>query len=358
MPRPPRLPLLALLPILLAACGGGDETAEGTPGQQAATDKGEGATTPRVVRTVTVETGKTADWSAVGTVRARHEAEIGFRVGGELVARADAGDTLEAGELLARLDDSDLRREYDAAAARAAEAEARALFARSEVERLADLVADENVSEQAYDRAESEAEAATRAAEAARAEQALAANRLDYATLRAPAEGTVMEVLAEPGEVLGTGEPVVRFARGDREVEVAIPAGRRDGELKRARLPGGDRVELRDLAAGADPATRTWRARYTLPEGAADHPLGSTLRLTFRPAEPVVRVPAGAVVDDGQGTAVWAVVDGAVERRSVEVVALGQESTEVRGLEPGTEVVAAGTHTLQPGQAVRVRTGR
>jgi RND family efflux transporter MFP subunit len=357
MPCRPRLPLLALLPILLTACGGGEEAAEGSPGQ-AATDDAATAAEPRVVRTVTVEAGEAADWSAVGTVRARHEAEIGFRVGGELVERADAGDTLEAGEPLARLDDRDLRREYEAAAARAAEAEARALFARSEVERLADLVADENVSEQAYDRAESEAEAATRAAEAARAERALAANRLDYATLRAPADGTVMEVLAEPGEVLGTGEPVVRFARGPREVEVAIPTGRREAALEQARLPGGGRVELRDLAAGADPATRTWRARYTLPGSAADHPLGSTLRLTFQPDEPVVRVPAGAVADDGQGAAVWAVVDGAVQRRPVEVVALGQESAEVRGLEPGVEVVAAGTHTLQPGQAVRVRTGR
>jgi RND family efflux transporter MFP subunit len=357
MPRRPRLPLLALLPILLTACGGGEETAEGSPGQ-AATDDAPAAAEPRVVRTVTVETGEAADWSTVGTVRARHEAEMGFRVGGELVARADAGETLEAGEPLARLDDEDLRREYRAARARLAEVQARAEFARSEAQRLSEMVTTDAVSRQEYERARSEAKATERAVEAAREQVGLAQNRLGYATLRAPADGTVMEVLAEPGEVLGTGEPVVRFARGPREVEVAIPAGRREAALEQARLPGGGRVELRDLAAGADPATRTWRARYTLPEGAADHPLGSTLRLTFQPAEPVVRVPAGAVADDGQGTAVWAVVDGAVERRPVEVVALGQESAEVRGLEPGVEVVAAGTHTLQPGQAVRVRTGR
>lgn len=353
---PRSLPLLLLTALLPVACGEGGPSEGDEEGANRAETEVEA---PQVVRTVTVEAGERAAWSLVGTVRARHEAERGFRVGGELAERvADAGDRVAEGEVLARLDDRDLRREYDAAAARAAEAEARALFARSEVARLADLVADENVSQREYDRAESEAEAADRAAEAARAERALAENRLDYATLRAPADGTVMEVLAEPGEVLGTGEPVVRFARGPREVEVAIPTGRREAALEQARLPGGGRVELRDLAAGADPATRTWRARYTLPEGAADHPLGSTLRLTFQPAEPVVRVPAGAVADDGQGTAVWAVVDGAVERRSVEVVALGQESAEVRGLEPGVEVVAAGTHTLQPGQAVRVRTGR
>ena len=348
-------PLLALVPILLAACGGGEET-PGSPAPESA--DGEAATEPRVVRTVTVEAGEAAGWSAVGTVRGRYEAEMGFRVGGELVDRADAGDTLGEGEPLARLDEDDLRREYQAARSRLAEAQARADFARSEAQRLSEMVTTDAVSRQEFERARSEAKATERAVEAAREQAALAENRLEYATLRAPAAGTVMEVLAEPGEVVGTGEPVVRFARGGREAEVAIPARRRDSTLERARLPGGQTVELRDLAAGADPATRTWRARYTLPDGAADRPLGSTIRLTFRPEAAAVRIPAGAVADRGDGAAVWAVVDGIVERRPVEVVALGQERAEVRGLEPGTEVVAAGTHTLQPGQAVRVRTGR
>ena len=166
-----------------------------------------------------------------------------------------------------------------------------------------------------------------------------------------------MEVLAQPGEVVATGEPVVRFARGGREIEVFIPAGRRGDDLSTARLPDGQSVPLRDLAAGADPVTRTWRARYTLPEG-AESSLGDTLRLTFYPEGTVVRVPVGALIDRGEGTAVWAVLDGKVERRPVEVIATGQETAEVRGLEPGTEVVAAGTHQLQGGQAVRVRAGR
>ena len=220
------------------------------------------------------------------------------------------------------------------------------------------MVTTEAASQQEYERDESEAEAAVHAVEAARAELALTESRLDYATLRAPTEATVMEVLAEPGEVLGTGEPVVRLACGSREVEVDIPARRRNAVPETARLPSGERAELRDIAAGADPVTRTWRARYRLPDGFAERPLGSTLRLHFRADEPIVRVPVGALGDRGEGAVVWVVVNGVVEPRAVEVVALGQALAEVRGIEPGLEVVAAGTHILRAGQPVRVRAGR
>ncbi|MDZ7791516.1 MAG: efflux RND transporter periplasmic adaptor subunit [Xanthomonadales bacterium] len=349
-----RIAVISILSLLAAGCGGGSENS-GTVGP----DDGSAVTGgPLVVRTVTAERGETAAWSVVGTVHARYESQRGFRLAGELAERiADAGDKVEEGEVLARLDATDLGRERDVALARVAEVEARARFARSELERLADMVATNAASEQEFDRAESQAEALEQALLAARAELEVARNRLGYATLRAPADGVVMEVMAAPGEVVATGEPVVRFARGDQEIEVAIPAGRRDGDLGTARLSSGQAVPLRDLAAGADPVTRTWRARYTLPEG-LEYSLGETLRLTFHPEKTVVRIPVGALIDRGEGTAVWAVLDGKVERRPVEVVATGQETAEVRGLEPGTEVVAAGTHQLQAGQAVRVRAGR
>jgi len=349
-----RVAAILVLSLLAAGCSDGSKnSATVDPDDGSAVTGG-----PLVVRTVTAERGEAAAWSLVGTVHARYESQRGFRVAGELAERiADAGDKVEEGEVLARLDATDLARQRDAARARVAEAEARVIFARSEARRLADMAATNAASEQEFDRAESQAEAFEQALIAARAELEIARNRLGYATLRAPADGVVMEVLAQPGEVVNTGEPVVRFARGDREIEVFIPAGRRGDDLSTARLPDGQSVPLRDLAAGADPATRTWRARYTLPKG-DESALGDTLRLTFRPEETVVRVPVGALTDRGEGTAVWAVVDGTVERRPVDVIATGQDAAEVRGLEPGTEVVAAGTHQLQAGQAVRVRTGR
>lgn len=286
------LPLLLLLVPLFVACSEGGRVGVGEADRDAT-----GATAseaPQVVRTVTAEAGETGAWSLLGTVRARHEAERGFRVAGELRERAaDPGDRVDSNQILARLDETDLRLEREAAAARLAEAQARAVFARSEAERMADMVTTEAASRQEYERDESEAEAAVHAVEAARAELALADSRLDYATLRAPAAATVMEVLAEPGEVLGTGAPVVRLAWGRREAEVDIPARRREAVPESARLPNGDLAELRDIAAGADPVSRTWRARYGLPDGFVDRPLGSTLRLHFRADAPVVRVRAG-----------------------------------------------------------------
>src|SRR3546814_14807811 len=60
---------------------------------------------------VQAQAGEGALIAYAGEVRARHEPELGFRIGGKIIARAvDVGDRVAAGALLAELDPDDVRR--------------------------------------------------------------------------------------------------------------------------------------------------------------------------------------------------------------------------------------------------------
>jgi len=88
-------------------------------------------------------------------------------------------------------------------------------------------------------------------------------------------------------------------------------------------------------------------------------PLGSIAQLTITTSpsgENVVRVPMGALDERGQGPQVWIVVKGRAQPVPVQVLSLSTERAQIQSsLEPGTPVIAMGTHLLQPGVEVRVQ---
>jgi RND family efflux transporter MFP subunit len=334
-----------------------------------------------LVRTAVASAAGEAGASYTGVVRARYEADLGFRASGKISARlVDPGDRVRRGEVLARLDPADLRLGAAAAQAGAAAAERAVAAARAESVRLqADearfrtLNARGFASGQRYEQARAAAQAASANLAAAEAElraaQAAAGqarNQAAYAELTADADGVVMTVLAEPGQVVAAGQPVVRIARaGAREAVIAIPETARTNLPKAAEatLYGESdravRATLRELSAAADPVTRTFEARYALAAEPAATPLGATVTVQTRGA-PGARggasVPIGALHDAGSGPGVW-VVDPRTNRvvyRKVVVDRLGEESAVLSsGLRPGERVVSLGTHLLKSGQTVR-----
>lgn len=358
-----------LLPLLFALCA----CADGNDAQSPA---------PLVrVFTVGPDGGSAAAGSdtLTGTVTARIESTLSFREGGRIVERrVDNGTSVRAGALLARIDPADLAegsaaaRAQAVAAARAVDAaEASAERTAADVRRLDGLVEAGAISRSSYDAAvEAERAAAARLA-AARADAAaasanarLSGNRRGYAELRADADGVVTAILAEPGQVVAPGTPVLRLARsGPREVVVDVPEQQR-GALPRSatgRLYGGGtfQLALRELAAAADPVTRTFRARYRIV--GASPPLGATVTLTLsRPdSEAVLSVPIAAVTERGGGPGVWIIGrDSAVTWQKVTVRGMDGEHAAVAGLPRGRRIVALGAHLLQPGQKVRVAAPR
>jgi RND family efflux transporter MFP subunit len=302
-----------------------------------------------------------SDRHFTGAVAARVQSNLGFRVPGKIVKRlVDVGQQVKAGQALMQIDESDLRLVVMAKRNAAIAARAVAVQARADEKRYAVLVQSVSVSPQRYEQAKAALDTAEAQLAAAEAEARVAENEAQYSTLEADADGTVVETLAEPGQVVSAGQVVVRLAHaGPREAVVAVrPA---IGSFAEASVYGDGRrrstARLRQLSDAADPQTRTYEARYVLDGDAAAAPLGATvtIRLTSQAAQPEVQVPLGAVLDDGGKTGVW-LLDSAtstVRFRPVKILRVSSETAVVSGLSSGDRVVSLGAHLLQEGARVR-----
>ncbi len=321
---------------------------------------------PQVVMVATARLDSAAPAHRLaGTIRARTETDLGFRVGGKLLARpAEVGARVRAGEVVATLDDTDLRLQLEAA--EAARAAARIALEKGEIDlgRVTTLERKGWASDQATDARTVDVEELRARLLQAERSVALAQNALSYATLRADASGVVTAIYVEPGQVLALGQPVVRIARaGAREAVVAVPealVGEIRGAGAEAELwsrPGRRyQVTLRQLSPVADPTTRTYEARFTLPAGAeAELGMSATVMLAPAPGRSMVALPSSALVDTGAGPSVWVVgADDRLQARPVVVAGYAAGSARIAsGLAGGERVVVLGAHRLQAGTPVR-----
>jgi RND family efflux transporter MFP subunit len=348
----PALPALAAL-VLLAACR--------DPAPQAAAPEA-----PKPVQVAEIRFTPAAQPRAfAGVVKPRREADIAFRAGGRVALRlVDVGAAVVAGQELARLDPADLALAVRAAEADLAAAEAEAGRALADAGRSRRLLAAGHVAAAFDEQRQAAARSAEERVAAARAALALARNRLDHAILRAPAAGVVTALLAEAGQVVAEGQPVLRLADpAERELLVQVPegalpglAGARAEAVLWARPDAPIPARLREVAPQADPVLRTYAARFALPEAPAWAALGmtGTVRLEAEGA-PVALLPASALHDRGQGPMVWKVERDGLLAVPVEVVHLGETQVALRGpLAEGDKVVAIGPQLLDAGSRVRV----
>jgi RND family efflux transporter MFP subunit len=321
-----------------------------------------------LVRTALVHEAKPASRSFTGTVGARAQSDMGFRVSGKVVQRfVDDGETVRRGQVLMRIDATDLELAADAQEDAVDVARARVEQADEQSDHYDDLRDSGKISDDEYDAIKAEKDAAEAALDAAKSQADIAENSSEYAELVAESDGVVMETMAEPGQVVTAGQPVVRLATGgQREAVVQLPETLRPdlGSKVEASLfgnkDGAVPATLRQLSEAADPVTRTFEARYVLTGDLADAPLGSTVTIDIPDGtgarQDSLRVPSGAVLDAGRGPGVW-VIDGAstVRWRAVTIERVDDESMYVTGdLSAGERVVALGAHLMRNGKRVRV----
>jgi RND family efflux transporter MFP subunit len=348
-----RLTVATTLPLLLAACF--ERTQPSV----------ENAVRP--VQAVRVALASDTEQRAfAGTIKPRREADVGFRVGGRIAARlVDSGARVKAGEVLARLDPADLLLSVRSAEADLASAEASAGQAQADAVRSRTLRAQGWVSASTDDIKQASARAAAEKVTSARAALSLARNQLDYADLKAPADGVVTAALADPGTVVSEGQAVLRLAEaGAVEAEIQLP----EQALPDAARPGATvtlwarpdlslKASLRELAPTADGKLRTYAARYSIENPPSWLALGmsATLHLPGVEHAGTATLPASALIDRGQGPMVWAVEDaGKLVPRPVQVRRLQQDRVVVSGLHDGEMVVALGAQKLDPGAQVRI----
>jgi RND family efflux transporter MFP subunit len=302
-------------------------------------------------------------------VRARTESRLGFRVAGKMVSRqVEAGQRVKAGQVLAQLDAGDLKLGQEAAAAGAQAATTQYELAAAEFKRFQELRAQGFISAWELERRETSLKATKAQAEQARAQAEMQRNQAGYAALTATASGVITGVEAEPGTVLSAGAPVVRLAHdGPRDAVFAVPedgmaalralVGRKDALQVRAWgsatvLP----ATVREVAAAADPATRTFQVKADL--GAASVQLGQTLTVSIAlpPRAGITRLPLSAVMQQQGQTAVWLLDPASMTVKVQPVVVAGADGNDVviaSGLSEGQVVVTAGVHVLTPGQKVK-----
>ena len=342
-----------LLPFALAACDG---AAPADPRTQ-----------PPLVRTLVVQDSSAEVRAFTGTVAARVESELGFRVPGKVLARlVDAGQAVKRGQVLMRIDPVDLALAAVAQEEAVSAAKARALQTAEDEVRYRELRASGAISASAYDQAKAAADAAAAQLKAAQAAADVARNASRYAVLVADGEGVVMATLAEPGQVVSAGQTVVRLAHaGPREAVVQLPETLRPplGAVAQASAFGQEGgsapARLRQLASVADPFARTFEARFVLEGALANAPLGTTvtIRLANSHSAQGLQVPVGALADTGKGPGVW-VIKGDPARvswRAVSIQHLGDEEALVSGeLNQGDRIVALGAHLLREGVQVRL----
>jgi RND family efflux transporter MFP subunit len=300
-----------------------------------------------------------------GVVEARVQSDLGFRVGGKILERSvDVGQRVQKGQILMRLDPVDLNLSLAAQQANVEAARAKYAQTKADEARFAAVVKSGAISRLEYDQARAALDSAKAQLDAAEAQARVSNNSSEYAVLLADADGVIVRTLSEPGQVVAAGQTVIQLAHdGPREALVNLPEGVRPdlGTAASARLYGRDQMyqaKLRQLSDAADPASRTFEARYVLEGEAAAAPLGSTVTMTLvaqqASSNKSVRLPVGAVYDRGSGPGVWIVdAKSEVKFRSIQIASIGQEEVVVSGgVETGEKVVALGAHLLHERQVV------
>ncbi len=324
----------------------------------------------RSVKVLTVGAGHLqSDQEFAGEVRPRVESRLGFRVAGKIIRRqAELGQRVKAGQVLAQLDAQDYQLAADAARAQVAAAATNRDLAAADFKRYAALKEQNFISGAELERRETALKAAQAQFDQARAQLAAQGNQARYTSLVADVSGVITAIEAEPGQVVTAGTPVVRIAQdGPRDVVFSVPEDKvadvKPGSEVAVRIWADSHAlagNVREVAASADPVTRTYQVKVGLEADAAPA-LGATVSVTPRALNhagaQVIKLPTSALRKEGSGTAVW-VLDKAtmtVASQPVQIAkADGNEAVVAAGLQPGMLVVSAGVHVLSPGQKVAI----
>src|SRR3954454_3795699 len=288
--------MLALAVFTMAGCN--EKAAEQTnPGR------------PVLVATVKYEAAS-PERSFVGTIKPRIESDMGFRVPGKVAKRlVEVGQTVDVGQPLALLDEVDLKLQAEQAQAEFSAATGVQAQATASEQRAKDLRAKGWTTDAQMDSARAAADEARARLNRAERQVELTKNSLSYATLAADARGVVTATLVEPGQVVASGQTAIRVARfAEKEAVVAIP----ETLVDRAKTGSASvtlwsepnrkyAAKLGEISPSADPATRTYLAKFSLPDAGDKVSLGMTATLTLadHATERVARVPLSALFSQG-----------------------------------------------------------
>jgi RND family efflux transporter MFP subunit len=294
--------------------------------------------------------------SAVGTIRAVHETSIGSKLLARVVELdLKAGQKVQQGDVLIRLDDTDLRAKLQQAKAAVASAEALYARAATDEKRDAQLMRSRTISQQQYDNAL----ASLRSAEADLHRAQAAVNEvqatLDWATIRSPIEGTVIDKKVDVGDMVTPGQMLVTLFDPKRmqlvaSVRESLTRRLQVGQSIGVQVEGLDkqcRGTVSEIVPEAQSASRSFQVKVTGPCPAGIYTGMFGRILIPLQEEQVLVIPRRAVRDVGQLELVEVSQNGQVSRRTIRTGRmLGDDVEVLSGLREGEQVVlpAASSH--------------
>jgi RND family efflux transporter MFP subunit len=327
------------------------------------------APVPRPVRTISVEKREAGEpLRFTGRIEAEDEVSVAFRISGRLLeTNGKLGDRVKAGQLMARLESQNELNALRQAQAGLAAAQGQLTQARNHFERQQTLLAQGWTTRANYDVATQAQQTAQSQVDAAEAQLHTAHDLVSFTELKADAPGVITATGPSAGEVVQAGQMIARLARKDgRDAVFDVPA-----QLIRS-APSDPQItvsltddpavtaqgRIREVAAQANPVTRTFEVKVGLTDPPPAMRLGATVigRLETN-AGPIIDIPATALTRINQQPAVW-IVDpstNTVSIRNVDVLRFDQARVVVsQGLDTGEIVVTAGVQALHPGQKIRL----
>mgnify|MGYP001828615872 FL=1 len=318
-----------------------------------------------------------------GRAQATQEIDLAFRVGGPLITRpVDVGDTVEEGDVVARIDPRDFEVNLRNTEAQLAESQAALERAESDFRRQRNIFKQDPgaTSQTAVDRAREARDRAVANVDSLEASVTTARDQLDDTHLRAPFEGTVVATYVENFQNVRQKQPVVRILDTSHiEMVVNIPENMislaslvKTVLLQYDAFPGREfEGKIKEIGREATQTTRTFPVTLIMeqPEDIKILPgMAGTVRVGKSELSDVelrrgLGVPVGAVFtpDTETSSFVWIIEptegdQGVLVQRAVqtgEMTRLGVLITD--GLSAGELVVTAGVHSVREGQTVRIQ---
>lgn len=332
---------------------------------------------PVVAVTATADT-KTTQSSLPATIEARYSTPLSFRVGGKIIERrVRLGDTVKAGEIVAKLDPADNAKSAAGAAAQLSAAQHQLTYAEQQLVRDRAQAQENLIARAQLEQTENAYAAALAQRNQAQAQAALSADQLRYTTLVADKAGVITAEQADTGQNVSAGQAIYNLAwSGEIDVVSDVPettlgsltVGQK-ATVTIAALGGKQfAARVREVSPAADAQSRTYRVRLTLEAPTPEVRLGMTADVAFAQAQAsnasgpsdastqAFTLPSTALFHANKLPAVWIVkADGSLELRRVEVSRYGERTVTVsQGITAGDRVVWQGVHTVSAGEKVRV----
>jgi len=343
--------ILSLVVLSLQACGKAEEAPQ----------------PPRPALVAVVgDTAHGSELVMVGEVKSRYVSNQSFRISGKIIERkAEVGDVVKKGQVLARIDPADTRLTTQAAKADVAAAQANYELAKAEVERQRKLVEQKFISQSALDLQEAQLKTTAARLKQVKAQAAVSNNQSRYTALVADRNGVVTQIQAEPGQVVEPGQMIAQVTDPQQlEVLVAVPESRRasiklNDLVTVALWANKDKIyqaKVREITPAASEATRAFDMRVAIIDADEHVKLGMTAGVRFANNHvQTIMVPSAAVTKFEGKHIVWVIdQDGIANPREVEIGQFTEYGIPIMsGLAVDEMIAVAGVHTLVKGQKVK-----